>query len=84
MRESQFLAVIVGASGSGKSSIVRAGLIPALKKAEPLADGITCRLKGSRDWRFEIITPTAHPLTTLAIALTRDIESVTDDRHAVR
>src|SRR5689334_12245189 len=33
-----FLAV-VGASGSGKSSLVRAGLVPALKRGEPLADG---------------------------------------------
>ena len=42
LRESDFLAVVVGASGSGKSSIVRAGLIPALKNGEPLADG-ACR-----------------------------------------
>jgi len=33
-----FLA-IVGASGSGKSSVVRAGLIPALKRGGTLADG---------------------------------------------
>ncbi len=33
LRESRFLSVIIGASGSGKSSLVRAGLIPALKQA---------------------------------------------------
>jgi hypothetical protein len=51
-------------------------LIPALKKAQPLADG-TLPPEGSRDWRFEIVTPTAHPLEALAAALTRGSESVT-------
>jgi WD40 repeat protein/DNA-binding SARP family transcriptional activator len=60
----RFLAVIVGASGSGKSSIVRAGLIPALKHEQP-------------QWRVHVITPTAHPLEALAIALTHDSESIT-------
>ena len=54
-----FLA-IVGASGSGKSSVARAGLIPALKM------GVV-----------HVITPTAHPLESLAASLTRDSESVT-------
>ena len=53
-----FLA-IVGASGSGKSSVARAGLIPALKKGA-----------------VHVITPTAHPLESLAASLTRDSESV--------
>lgn len=39
LREHRFLAV-VGASGSGKSSLVRAGLIPALQRGEPLDDGV--------------------------------------------
>ena len=54
-----FLA-IVGASGSGKSSVVRAGLIPALGMGA-----------------VHVITPTAHPLESLAASLTRDSESVT-------
>src|SRR5512136_2836079 len=37
LHRSRFLA-IVGASGSGKSSVVRAGMIPALKTGGPLAD----------------------------------------------
>jgi WD40 repeat protein len=61
----RFLAV-VGASGSGKSSVVRAGLVPALQGAE-----------GSSHWLIHIITPTAHPLEALAASLTRDSESVT-------
>src|SRR6185503_17889326 len=32
LHEARFLSVIIGASGSGKSSLVRAGLIPALRK----------------------------------------------------
>ena len=70
-----FLAV-VGASGSGKSSIVRAGLVPALQSAEPLADG-SLPPKDSECWQVRIITPTAHPLRELAACLTQDVESVT-------
>jgi WD40 repeat protein/class 3 adenylate cyclase len=76
LRETGFLSVIIGASGSGKSSLVRAGLIPALKKGETLPDG-TRPPEGSRDWRVHVITPTAHPLQALATELTRDSESVT-------
>lgn len=76
LRDSNFLAVVVGASGSGKSSIVRAGIIPALRKGEPLADG-TLPPTDSRNWSIHVITPTMHPLVALATELTRDVESVT-------
>jgi WD40 repeat protein/class 3 adenylate cyclase len=76
LSSSQFLSVIIGASGSGKSSLVRAGLIPSLKKGQILMDG-TKPPEGSSEWRVHIITPTAHPLEALAIELTRDSESVT-------
>ena len=72
----QFLSVIIGASGSGKSSLVRAGLIPALKKGEA-THGWNEAAEGSADWQVHIITPTAHPLEALATELTRDSESVT-------
>lgn len=55
----RFLAV-VGPSGSGKSSLVRAGLLPALR------NGV---LPGSHDWPIRIFTPTARPLDALAGAL---------------
>ena len=72
----RFLSVIIGASGSGKSSLVRAGLIPALKKGETLPDG-TKPPQGSADWKVHVITPTIHPLQALATELTRGSESVT-------
>jgi WD40 repeat protein/class 3 adenylate cyclase len=76
LRETEFLSVVIGASGSGKSSLVRAGLIPALKKGERLPDG-TQPPEGSADWQVYVITPTAHPLQALATELTRESESVT-------
>ena len=64
LQEAKFLSIIIGASGSGKSSLVRAGLVPVIKKR-------------NADWHVHIITPTSHPLEALAIELTRDSESVT-------
>jgi WD40 repeat protein/class 3 adenylate cyclase len=55
----RFLAV-VGPSGSGKSSLVRAGLLPAI-----WAD----TLPGSEDWQTLVITPGAHPLEELAVRI---------------
>ena len=75
LRDHSLLAV-VGASGSGKSSLVRAGLIPALEQGQPLADG-TQPPKGSDRWLKHIITPTVKPLESLAASLTQDSESVT-------
>jgi WD40 repeat protein len=69
LREGHSFLVVVGASGSGKSSIVRAGLVPALRRGEPLADGEPPP-KGSEDWLIHVITPTAHPLEALATSLT--------------
>src|SRR5687768_9651962 len=62
VQKESFLA-IVGASGSGKSSVARAGLIPAWKAATLGA--------------VHVITPTARPLESLAASLTRESESVT-------
>ena len=54
------LLAIVGASGSGKSSVLRAGLIPTLRR------------DGTSDWRIHLLTPTAHPLERLALSLVGD------------
>lgn len=57
----RFLAV-VGPSGSGKSSVVRAGLIPALWRGE---------LPGSEKWFVIDMLPGTHPLDELEIGLMR-------------
>ena len=56
LQTAHFLALI-GASGSGKSSLLRAGIIPRLEE---------------RNWRIHIIKPGVHPLAALAASLTRD------------
>ncbi|KUF18313.1 hypothetical protein [Streptomyces silvensis] len=53
-------AALVGASGSGKSSLLRAGLIPALQHAEE---------PHRRPAAIRILTPGAHPLAAHAAAL---------------
>jgi WD40 repeat protein/class 3 adenylate cyclase/energy-coupling factor transporter ATP-binding protein EcfA2 len=63
VKEQRFLA-IVGASGSGKSSVVRAGLIPGLKRSQP------------GRWDAHIITPSSRPLESLAVSLTKREQSV--------
>jgi hypothetical protein len=57
----RFLA-IVGASGSGKSSVARAGLVAALK-----LDAIP----GSAGWPVAIFRPGPDPIESLAVALSR-------------
>ena len=59
----RFLA-IVGASGSGKSSVARAGLVAALKR-----DAIP----GSARWPVAICRPGPDPLESLAVALSRAV-----------
>jgi DNA-binding SARP family transcriptional activator/WD40 repeat protein len=51
------LVVVVGASGAGKSSLLRAGLVPALR-----GGGIP----GSAAWRITVVTPGTQPTSALA------------------
>ena len=55
------VVVVTGASGAGKSSLLRAGLLPALAGGE--------QVEGSDKWPCMTITPTNDPLTELAAAL---------------
>lgn len=75
LRRTDFLAII-GASGSGKSSIARAGVIPALRSGAPLADG-ALPPKNSPQWAIHVFTPTAHPIEALAAVLTSHTGSLT-------
>jgi WD40 repeat protein/DNA-binding SARP family transcriptional activator len=75
LSEHRFLAV-VGASGGGKSSLVRAGLISAMARGQSLVMGAE-GLQSVSDWQIHLITPTAHPLESLALSLTVAAESVT-------
>ena len=74
LKQEQFL-VVVGASGSGKSSLVRAGLIPALRSGQTLT-GDSLPPQGSEKWPVYLMTPTARPLKALALSLTRGTASV--------
>ncbi|MFW5904754.1 MAG: hypothetical protein ACOCUZ_00920, partial [bacterium] len=53
-------ATVVGPSGSGKSSLVQAGLLPALRNGA---------VAGSDRWLSVVMTPGPHPLEALAATL---------------
>ncbi len=56
------LIAVIGPSGSGKSSLIRAGLLSSL------AEGV---LPGSERWRQGLMRPGEHPVAELARALAR-------------
>ena len=55
------LLVVTGASGAGKSSLLRAGLLPILARGQ--------QVQGSERWPRIVMTPTKDPLTELAARL---------------
>src|SRR5439155_4241505 len=59
LRDGRFLAVL-GPSGSGKSSLLRAGLVHALERGA---------LRNSDAWPIRTMAPGARPLSALAAAL---------------
>lgn len=69
LRRDRFLAV-TSPSGGGKSSLVRAGLIPQVRQG---------RLDGSQHWAILLFKPGPHPLEMLAARLIPD--SVDADRR---
>ena len=60
MAHRQQLVAVIGASGSGKSSVVFAGLIP--------------RLREEGTWLIESLRPKSEPFDELALALVRQLE----------
>jgi energy-coupling factor transporter ATP-binding protein EcfA2 len=63
LKDANFLAVL-GPSGSGKSSLIRAGLIPALREGS---------LNNSDRWLIRVLRPTGAPLAELAAELSRTL-----------
>ena len=63
----QLFVAVVGASGSGKSSVVRAGLVPRLRSDRHTA------------WETVILAPTDQPLKALARALIPLVEPTMDE-----
>jgi len=69
LKTTRFLAVL-GPSGSGKSSLVRAGLIPALRR-DNAPEGTGETETGETEWETHVLTPGARPLSALAGVLAR-------------
>ncbi|HEX3092964.1 MAG TPA: ATP-binding protein, partial [Candidatus Angelobacter sp.] len=75
LRDHRFVAVL-GQSGSGKSSLVRAGLVPALKAGHLTSSG--------RRWRVALFRPGSQPLEALADALDKALEPLPDRLASLR
>jgi WD40 repeat protein len=71
MQETRFMA-FVGASGSGKSSLVRAGLLPALRNG---------KIPHSETWRTAIFKPGDKPLESLVTRIMPYLEE--DDTRTI-
>jgi len=69
----RFLAV-VGASGSGKSSVIKAGVLPALRRG---------KLPKSLEWYIAEIVPNIHPLRELESALLSIATTPVDDLRTI-
>ncbi|MEB3218551.1 MAG: caspase family protein [Nostocales cyanobacterium 94392] len=70
VREHYFLA-IMGASGSGKSSLIRAGLIYQLEQGE--------QISGSENWKTYIFQPGKNPLQSLAENLNIKVDKLRNE-----
>ncbi|MEM9216832.1 MAG: caspase family protein [Cyanobacteria bacterium P01_F01_bin.150] len=74
VRTSNFMA-LVGASGNGKSSVLRAGLLHQIK--------IGRRIAGSDQWKIRITRPDRQPMQNLAMAFVEDGRSDLDRAEAL-
>lgn len=71
LRLNRFLAVL-GVSGSGKSSLIRAGLLPALRAGFMVSAGST--------WKIAVFRPGENPIRNMALALNRaEVFGATDE-----
>lgn len=62
LEDGDHLLVVIGPSGSGKSSVVKAGLIPALRRGD---------VPDSENWFFVEMVPSLHPMEEMEAALLR-------------
>ena len=62
IEEGATMLTLIGPSGSGKSSVIRAGLIPALRKGS---------VPGSDQWLMAQMVPGSHPFAEMEAALLR-------------
>ncbi|MFM7426855.1 MAG: caspase family protein [Elainella sp.] len=74
VRTNSFLA-LVGASGNGKSSVLRAGLLHQLRLGR--------RIAGSEAWRIRIARPDQQPMQNLALAFVEEGLSDLDRAEAL-
>jgi hypothetical protein len=70
------LLVVIGVSGSGKSSLLRAGLIPALVRGD-------LGVPGSQNWPWLLFTPGEHPLKELAAQLAPETRTTPADAERI-
>jgi WD40 repeat protein/energy-coupling factor transporter ATP-binding protein EcfA2 len=66
LAETRFLA-IVGSSGCGKSSLIKAGLIPALMKNKPE--------NFAKGWKLSVFRPSDDPIGNLAASLAPNVDT---------
>jgi WD40 repeat protein len=69
----QRLVIAVGASGAGKSSLLRAGLVAAARSGA---------LTGGHPWPDVVITPGSHPLESCAVGLAAHLPVPSAELHA--
>jgi hypothetical protein len=73
LREGQRFLLVVGGSGSGKSSVVRAGLVPQVRRGA---------VDGSGEWLVTSMVPGGDPFAGLAVALMSVAAREVDDVEA--
>jgi len=73
--EASRLVAVVGRSGCGKSSLVKAGLIPLLAKANTTGEPV---------WRVALFRPQGQPIEELAKALLKLVPGVAEDARELR
>ncbi|WP_157472904.1 hypothetical protein [Frankia sp. EAN1pec] len=66
VRERSGPIAVVGASGTGKSSLLHAGLLPALASGEP-------GVPAAASWPYLVITPGANPIGNLAARISMSV-----------